>query len=209
MVGRVIPAPFWFVAALVPMVVSQLVRLQQSDPAAWIFWDYAGRLGALAVLGAIPAARKVAFKHERLQITGLEVVIWVTGIVAVDHYLCGWIRRTINSALPATVIGHYPASQGSLHVLDIVLGIALVAYSEEVVFRRCARSLFQKYFSDGLTLVLVTSVLFGSYHWWTGVGNITEAMLIGILLMLFYQRSMALWPVVLAHYLTDVIDFAL
>jgi uncharacterized protein len=96
-----------------------------------------------------------------------------------------------------------------LHVLDIVLGIALVAYSEEVVFRRCARSLFQKYFSDGLTLVLVTSVLFGSYHWWTGVGNITEAMLIGILLMLFYQRSMALWPVVLAHYLTDVIDFAL
>jgi uncharacterized protein len=34
-------------------------------------------------------------------------------------------------------------------------------------------------------------------------------MLIGILLMLFYQRSMALWPVVLAHYLTDVIDFAL
>jgi hypothetical protein len=88
MVGRVIPAPFWFVAALVPMVVSQLVRLQQSDPAAWIFWDYAGRLGALAVLGAIPAARKVAFKHERLQITGLEVVIWVTGIVAVDHYLC-------------------------------------------------------------------------------------------------------------------------
>src|SRR6201987_2726830 len=100
MVGRVIPAPLWFVAALVPMVVSQLVRLQQSDPAAWIFWDYAGRLGALAVLGAIPAARKVAFRQERLQITGLEIFIWVTGIVAVDHYLCGWIRRTINAALP-------------------------------------------------------------------------------------------------------------
>jgi hypothetical protein len=74
MVGRVIPAPLWFVAALVPMVVSQLVRLQQSDLAAWIFWDYAGRLGALAVLGAIPAARKVAFRHERLRITGLELV---------------------------------------------------------------------------------------------------------------------------------------
>jgi membrane protease YdiL (CAAX protease family) len=207
MVGRVIPAPFWFVAALVPMVVSQLVRLQQSDPVAWIFWDYAGRLGALAVLGAIPAARKVAFRQERLQITGLEIVIWVAGIVAVDHYLCGWIRRTINAALPATVIGHYPASQGSLHVLDIVFGVALVAFSEEVVFRRCARSVFQKYFSDGLTLVLVTSILFGCYHWWTGVGNIAEAMLIGILLMLFYQRSMALWPVVLAHYLTDAIDF--
>jgi membrane protease YdiL (CAAX protease family) len=51
-------------------------------------------------------------------------------------------------------------------------------------------------------------VLFGAYHWWTGVGNIAEAVLVGILLMLFYQRSKALWPVVLAHYLTDIVEFA-
>src|SRR5712672_1907068 len=47
-------APLWFMAALIPMVASQVVRLQQLDPAAWIAWDYAGRLGALAVLAAIP-----------------------------------------------------------------------------------------------------------------------------------------------------------
>src|SRR5260221_3506220 len=58
---RAIPAPLWFVAALVPMVVSQIVRLEQSDPATWIAWDYAGRIGALAVLGAIPSARTLAF----------------------------------------------------------------------------------------------------------------------------------------------------
>src|ERR1700756_2236930 len=37
----------------------------------------------------------------------------------------------------------------------------------------------------------------------TGIGNIVEAVLIGVLLTLFYRRSVALWPVVLAHYLTD------
>src|SRR5436309_3433485 len=63
---RAIPAPLWFVAALVPMVVSQIVRLEQSDPATWIFWDYAGRVGALAVLAAIPSGRIVAFQWERL-----------------------------------------------------------------------------------------------------------------------------------------------
>ena len=31
-----------------------------------------------------------------------------------------------------------------------------------------------------------------------------EAVLIGVLLMLFYRRSAALWPVVLGHYLTDM-----
>ena len=86
--------------------------------------------------------------------------------------------------------------------------MALVAYSEELVFRRCAQILFQRYARPWVT-VLGTSVLFGAYHWWTGVGNIAEAVLIGALLMLFYQRSVALWPVVFAHYLTDVVDFAL
>ena len=102
---RAIPAPLWFVAALVPMVVSQIVRLEQSDAATWIFWDYAGRLGALAVLGAIPSARTVAFRWERLRMSRWEAALWVVGIVLVDHYLCGWIRRTINTALPATVLG--------------------------------------------------------------------------------------------------------
>ena len=126
----------------------------------------------------------------------------------VDHYLCGWIRRTFNSALPSTVLGHYPEPHGWLLYVDIVFGMALVAYSEELVFRRCARILFQRYARPWVT-VLGTSVLFGAYHWWTGVGNIAEAVLIGALLMLFYQRSVALWPVVFAHYLTDVVDFAL
>ena len=123
---RAIPAPLWFVAALVPMVASQIVRLEQSDPATWISWDYAGRVGALAVLGAIPSARIVTFHWERLRMTWLEAGFWIVGIVLVDHYVCGWMRRTINTALPATVLGGYPESHGWLHIVDVVFGLALV-----------------------------------------------------------------------------------
>ncbi len=35
------------------------------------------------------------------------------------------------------------------------------------------------------------------------------AVLIGVLLTLFYRRSAALWPVVLGHCLTDIVDFGL
>ena len=128
-------------------------------------------------------------------------------------FVAGWslrlIRRTINSALPATVLGRYPELHGSLQLFDLVFGLALVAYGEEVVFRRCARSACRGRIKDGWVLIVVSSLLFGAYHWWTGIGNVAEAVLIGVLLMLFYRRSMALWPVVLAHYLTDVVDFAL
>jgi membrane protease YdiL (CAAX protease family) len=138
-----------------------------------------------------------------------EAVCWIVGIVLFDHYVCGWIRHTVNAALPATVLGGYPELHGWLHFFDAVFGLALVAYSEEIVFRRCARYVFLAYLKDGYALVLATAVLFGAYHWWTGVGNIIEALLMGVLVMLFYRRSAALWPVVLAHYLTDVVDFAL
>ena len=178
MMARSIPPPLWFAAALFPMVVSQTVRLQQSDPAAWIVWDYAGRLGALAVLSAIPAARTIAFRFKRLRIARWEVIIWIVGIVLADHYLGGWIQRTINGVLPATVLGAYPGVQGWLHVVDIFFGLGLVALSEEIVFRRCARHLLQSYLDDGYALVLVTSFLFGAFslvegfrECWRGCGD--------------------------------------
>ena len=125
------------------LACAALVRGPHSA-AAWISWDYAGRLGGLAVLGAVPSARDVAFWRERFRITWRETAIRIVGIVLVDHYLCGWIRWTINSALRATVLGAYPKPRGWLYVFDIVFGIALVAYSEEILFRRCARCSFQK-----------------------------------------------------------------
>jgi membrane protease YdiL (CAAX protease family) len=203
-----VDARLWFVAALTPMMVSQIVRLHQLDAAAWLYWDYAGRIGALAVLAAIPSARVVAFQPRAIRVGYLEAISWIAGTVLFDHFVCGWIRRTINAALPTTVLGGYPELHGWMHIFDAVFGLGLVAYSEEIVFRRCARHLFQNYLNDGYALVVVTSLLFGAYHWWTGIGNIVEAVLVGILLMLFYYRSAALWPVVLAHYLTDIIDFA-
>jgi membrane protease YdiL (CAAX protease family) len=208
MTRRLVHAPLWIVAAIVPMLASQILRLQQSAPVMWIFWDYAGRFGALAVLGAIPSTRAVAFRAEARRITMWEAAIWIAGIVLVEHFLCGWIQRTVDAALPAMVLGTYPKTTGFLHGLDIVFGLALVAFSEEIIFRRCARDLCVRWLGDGVWMVVVTSLVFGAYHWWTGIGNMGGAALTGVLLMLFYRRSGALWPVVLAHYLTDIVDFA-
>jgi len=200
--------PIWFVAALIPMVAAQIGRLHQHDPGIWILWDYAGRLGALAVLAVIPSARAVAFRWERLKLVLWKVALWIVGIVLADHYLGGWARRTINAILPATALGIYPRPNGWLYFVDVTFGLTLVAYSEEIMFRRCARHIFQNYLGDGYVLVFVTSLLFAAFHWWTGVGNIVEAVLAGVLLMLFFRQSEALWPAVLSHYLSDFADFA-
>jgi len=51
-----------------------------------------------------------------------EAASWIVGIVLFDHYVCGWIRRTLNTALPATVLGGLPEAHGWLHIVDVVFG---------------------------------------------------------------------------------------
>lgn len=194
----------WFAAALIPMMVSQLVRLHQTEPMAWFFWDYIGRVGALAVLALIPSARAVAFKHERLAVSqweaALRIILW---LVLIDIAL-KWVGPVINAVIPGTKLGAYPAARGWLYAFDLVFGLVLVAYHEEIVFRRMARHAFQGWLGDGAAMVFVTSLVFAGYHWWSGIGNIMVAFMLGVLLMMAYRRFDALWPVVAAHYLIDM-----
>ncbi|MBR1124438.1 CPBP family intramembrane metalloprotease [Bradyrhizobium lablabi] len=201
------PAIWWLAVAFIPLFGSQVIRLHQDYATSWLAWDYAGRIVTLAVLAAIPAARSVAFRREQCRISLLEIGAWIAGILLL-YRLCQWPQRLINAAFPATVVGGYPHLAGWLYVSDLVFGMALVAVSEEIVFRRLLWSASKPYAGDGTSAVLITSLIFGVYHWWAGVGNVLLAATIGIPLMVMYRRSGALWPVILAHYLVDAIAFA-
>jgi membrane protease YdiL (CAAX protease family) len=198
-----LPAPIWFVAAFIPMVASQVLRLHQHDPAGWLFWDYAGRLGGLAVLAAL--AWPVTFRREKLRMP------WNKSPYG-SSVSSSRITTSTGSGRPAGISFRQQFLETircpRLHWFDTLFGIGLDTYTEEVVFRRCARHVFKPYVGDGMPMVLLTSLLFGAYHWWSGVGNILAAVVMGVLFMLFYRRSGSLWPVVLSHYLTDIADFA-
>src|SRR4029078_9443315 len=205
---RYTAAPLWLAAALIPMIASQLVRLHQTDLATWYFCDYAGRIGALAVLLAMPSARAVAFQRQQMPASqwGAALTI-VVGLVLANFFFEKWLTPTINAAIPGTALGMYPVSHGWLYVFDLIVGLVLVAYHEEIVFRRVARHVFQKWLGDGYAMIVATSLLFAAYHWWAGIGNICFAFLLGVGLMLAYKRLGALWPVMLAHYLMDIAAF--
>src|SRR6516162_6121930 len=126
------------------MIASQIVRLHQSQAANWIFWDYAGRIGALAILAAIPAARAVAFRWDKRQMSLWEVTLWILAISFAER-ITQQVSRFINVAFPMTVFGVYPRPSGWLYLIDLGLGLALVAVSEEIIFRRCARHVLQPY----------------------------------------------------------------
>ncbi len=199
----------WFAAAFVPMVGSQLLRLQQGDPGLWAACDYGGRLGALAVLAAIPAARAVAFRRDARTVGAAAVAWWLVGFLAAALLMYANDAVGITEPLDqATRLASYPKLTGWLAVVDLTAGIALLAVHEEIVFRPCARAVFRSLVGDGVAMVVATALLFAAYHWWSGLGNVAIAGLWGVLAMACYRRCGVLWPVVLAHYLTDAILFA-
>jgi membrane protease YdiL (CAAX protease family) len=190
------------------MLATQFIRLHQTDPALWIMWDYAGRLGAMGILATIPAARAVAFQKAPSRLLFWELAVWIIAAVLIDQLVCNPIRLLIDGAVPNTRLGLYPQTTGGLHLVDMTLGLALVATSEELLFRRCSRYLLRNFIGDGYLMIVTTSALFAAYHWWTGIGNIVAVFLIGCVLMLFYRWSKALWPVVITHYLIDLVTFS-
>jgi uncharacterized protein len=193
--------------ALVPLVASQIIRLHQHQATGWLWWDYAGRITSLAILAVVPSARPVAFEASERRISLYEIGFWIIGISLLER-LSQWPRRFINATFPATVLGQYPHPTGWLNVFDLVFGLALVTASEEIIFRRYLRNALHPYVGGGTFAILVTSILFGAYHWWAGLGNILLATMIGSLFMLMLRRSGALWPLILVHYLVDLIAFA-
>jgi len=56
-------------------------------------------------------------------------------------------------------------------------------------------------------IVAISAVLFGLHHWWTGIPNILGNLVFGILAMVFYRRSGAIWPLMVIHYLDDFVWF--
>jgi membrane protease YdiL (CAAX protease family) len=198
---------WWFGLALVPLVASQIMRLHQQPAASWLVWDYAGRVTALAILAVVPQARVAAFRTSKRHISLFEIGFWIVGISLLDQ-LSRWPQSLINAAFPTTMLGAYPHPTGWLNLFDLLFGLALVAASEEIIFRQYIRYAFQPYLGNGIFAVISASVLFGAYHWWAGLGNVLLATTIGIFLMLMLRRSGALWPVALAHYLVDLIAFA-
>jgi membrane protease YdiL (CAAX protease family) len=201
--------PFWYILIFVPMVTSQVVRLYQTTALGWLICDYAGRLGALAILALIPMARATAYRQQPpLRTSWLETVLWSITLVIVYPFFSAWVAPTINAWIPHTRLGHSPSLHGWLNIFDLTAGLALVAYHEEIVFRRCAQAVLNFRGCKDITMIFLSSLLFTAYHWTTGIGNMVAVFFFGIYVMLFLRRTGALWPIVLTHFLVDVVNFS-
>lgn len=92
------------------------------------------------------------------------------------------------------------------NTLDLTFGLALVAVSEELVFRAAWAEAWHT--RGPLGLYLGSTLAFACLHLPQGLADTAIAALWGLLLMLLYRRSASLPLVIGVHYLADVWYFA-
>jgi membrane protease YdiL (CAAX protease family) len=108
-------------------------------------------------------------------------------------------------AIGDTMLAHWVNLPPGIAQFDRFVGIGLVALSEELMSRRCAKHVLRLYLRHDGLVIAVSAVLFGAMHWSQGIDRIVSNSLIGAVFMATYLRVGALWPTVVAHYVIDVI----
>jgi membrane protease YdiL (CAAX protease family) len=94
-----------------------------------------------------------------------------------------------------------------IHLIDLTFGLALVAISEELLCRRCGKLVLRSYLADDRLMILVSALLFGLMHWSQGIAAMPSIIVLGAFMMRVHLEVGALWPLMVAHYIIDVIVF--
>jgi len=173
----------------------------------WLFIDYVSRLLAIGIVLYL-IRHKISSPTEfgLVRIPFQSGLFWMLLLTVVGVLIdqVGW--RFLEQVLPNTQLTFMPKIGNPLvNLFDLTFGVALVAVSEEIVFRGYCFSALQGLWPRWV-IVSVSAVLFGLIHWSQGLHAIVSTALWGILPMVAMTRTGSVFPAMIAHYITDLVS---
>lgn len=188
-------------------LLNDYLFMMARSAAAWLMVDYGSRLLAIGIVLYLIRQKISAPAEFGLRGLPIRPFLWwmllltVTGVL-IDQV--GW--RFLEQVLPDTHLTSMPKIRNPLvNLFDITFGVALVAVSEEIVFRGYCFSALQGLWPRWV-IVAASAILFGMIHWSQGLHAIASTALWGILPMAAMARTGSVVPAMIAHYVTDLIS---
>jgi membrane protease YdiL (CAAX protease family) len=188
-------------------LLNDYLFMMARSVAAWLMIDYGSRILAMGIVffliqQKISRAAEFGLKNIPFR-SGLFWMLLLTVVgLLIDQV--GW--RFLGQVLPDTQLVAMPKIRNPyVNFFDLSFGVALVAVSEEMVFRGYCFSALQGRWPPWV-LVSVSAVLFGLIHWSQGLHAIISTALWGILPMVAMTRTGSVFPAMIAHYITDLVS---
>lgn len=188
-------------------LLNDFLFMRARGYAEWLAIDYGSRVLAIGIVLYL-LMKKISLPDEfgLAPIPFRRGLLWmliltVSGIL-IDQV--GW--RFFEKMLPNTQLVVMPKiGNPIIRMFDLTFGVALVAVSEEIVFRGYCYSALKDRMSPQF-LVPASVLLFGLIHWSTGLHAIVSTALWGVLPMVAMIRTGSVIPAMIAHYLTDLVS---
>jgi membrane protease YdiL (CAAX protease family) len=193
-----------------PYFLNKLVYIAAPGFAVFDLTDYANRIATLAVLylvarrgaGALPIPWRLAWPSRGelvLALAGAAVLVLVDVVTA---SAVAWLNDH------SWRLTRYPeASNPLVGYVDNTVGMLLVGFSEEAVFRFYLINALLLRQLARLPALVVATLVFAAIHWSYGAGAVGFAALAGALLTVAYLATRNLTVPVLVHALYDSVYF--
>lgn len=204
-----IPSPLaWLAIALafLPYAVKRMALLGTPPYLDWMLWDYGARVVMLAGVALAYRARLVSPTGPRASWTK-TIGLFVLALIA-ERMLSAWLAPVLMAELGHLRFSAHPTpSERGLYFFDLLVGIWLVAISEELVFRRLLFALLGRIALGPITIVPVSAIVFGLMHFPMGADVAVHATLFGLIVGTLFAATRRLWPCIAAHYIEDAVGF--
>lgn len=199
------PGPALFFALYAPFVLNDFVNIHVGDFVPWLLLDYAMR--TIPVIAAVILARRGVLDWSDLGFRRMpwpRFIVWALAASAAGLFLDQQLFDRLTELMPWWKLGKYPIDETHwLYGFDLIFGLILVAFSEEIVSRGLAASVFGPRIGNTVIFYVVTSLLFGLAHWSHGPGPILATSAIGAVFMFVLRRTGSIWPVIVAHFVVN------
>lgn len=179
----------------------------QSDYYTLISIDYFTRIITLFVL-VLVGLRFKKISPRQLELD--ETIKWTFGMFFIGLLVYTIVVPILSKVTMSTGFYKFPKYPNiPVKLIDITFGLALVAVSEEILFRGIMITWLKKHMYKPSRIAFISSAAFGAIHWGSGIPHVIGAFLFGLLPAFFYLKKRNLVPCILAHYFLNLFIFSL
>ncbi|WP_415719487.1 CPBP family intramembrane glutamic endopeptidase [Maridesulfovibrio sp.] len=199
-----------FILAALPFYLNDFNNIFIKQELLWLAIDYGAKIIPLAFLFYL--LKKEILSSADLGLIPLppkKFIIWTLGITALGLCLDEPGFTLWSKLLPSIRLGSIPIGTDSpLYMLDMTLGLALVAISEEIIFRGLAFTSLKTSQYSPRKIFLISAIIFGLIHWSQGPTAIIATAVTGTGLMLCMYCTGSVYPTIIAHYVINYLSFS-
>ena len=200
-----------FAALAVPFYLNDFASITVKDWRWWLAIDYvAVKLFPLAVIAWLIASRRMTPGDFGLVSQPAAAFLATVLLAALAGTLIDQNAYALLAGLPGfSALGGMPEIRSDIwNRFALSVGLLLVGFLEELVFRAYAYTVIRRYIASPAAIVAISAVAFGLIHWSLGLAAILNAAAIGAVFMAIYIRTRSVPALALAHFAVNFVDFA-